>query len=128
MTAVSVALIIFNNPAEPMESRFARNMENFNEMISLCIIYMMMAMSDGNSDVHSRQIYGKFFIGVVCLYLGVHLSVLLTDICYKIKLKLKRKFACLRNKDPVEEKKSQRKIKNNLELSRKRARGAQARL
>lgn len=128
MTSVSVALIIFNNLAEPLESRFARNMENFNEMISLCIIYLMMAMSDGNPDVHSRQIYGKCFIGVVCVYLGVHMPVLLVDVCSKIKLKLKSKFACLRNKDPVEEKKKQDKMKRDLELSKKRARGAQARL
>lgn len=75
-----------------MESRFATNMENFNEMIALNVLYLMMSLSDGNPDVAVRQIFGGFFIGVICLYLGVHISLLFIDVCYKVKLAIKKKL------------------------------------
>ena len=94
MCMISVALIIFNNLAQPMESRFATNMENFNEMIALCVLYIMMSLSDGNPNVAVRQVFGTFFIGVICLYLGVHISLLFIDVCYKVKFAIKKKCSC----------------------------------
>ena len=86
MCMISVALIIFNNLARPMDSAFATNMENFNEVIALCVIYCVMSLSDANPDVVSRQIYGTCFIALIGVYLTVHISILLSDVCYKIKL------------------------------------------
>ena len=100
MCMMSVALIIYNNLAQPLKSRFATNMENFNEMVALTVLYLMMSMSDGNPDVEVRQIFGGFFIGVVCFYLGFHISLLFIDVFYKIKLAIKKKWPhfCLTKK------------------------------
>ena len=46
MTNLSVAMIIFIQWYEPLESNFDKNIETFNEVISLFTIYLMMAMSD----------------------------------------------------------------------------------
>lgn len=101
MCMISVALIIYNNLAQPMESRFATNMENFNEMIALGVLYIMMALSDGNPNVVTRQIFGGIFIGVVCFYLAVHISILFIDICYKVKFWFKKKNFCALKKTPL---------------------------
>ena len=92
MCMISVALIIFNNLARPLDSAFATNMENFNEVIALCVLYCVMSLSDANPDVVSRQIYGTCFIALIGVYLTVHISILLADVCYKIKLSLRKKM------------------------------------
>ena len=84
-----------------MESRFATNMENFNEMIALGVLYIMMALSDGNPNVVTRQIFGGIFIGVVCFYLAFHISILFIDICYKVKFWFKKKNFCALKKTPL---------------------------
>ena len=71
-----------------MESKFATNIETFNECIALCTIYLMMSMSDAVQDVEVRNFYGLGFIVVLSVYLAVHLIVLFGDVCYKIKAKL----------------------------------------
>ena len=92
MCMISVALIIFNNLARPMDSKFATNMENFNEVIALGVLYCVMSLSEANPDVVSRQIYGTGFIALIGVYLTVHISILLGDVCFKIKLSLKKKM------------------------------------
>ena len=87
MAMLSVAMIIFILWFRPMESNFVTNIETFNECIALCIIYLMMSMSDAVPDVEARSIYGQFFIVVISIYLGVHMVILFSDICYKIKLR-----------------------------------------
>ena len=70
--ATSLALLMILQLGQPMESRFANNMETFNEVITLCILYLLMTFSDFVPDPQTRNESGKAFIAVVCVYGAVH--------------------------------------------------------
>ena len=79
MTNSSVGMIIFLQWYEPFESRLDKNMETFNEVISLFTIYLMMGMSDAEPSAATRNIYGIFFIVVILFYLAVHMTNMCLD-------------------------------------------------
>ena len=84
----------------------------------------MMSLSDGNPDVSARQIFGGFFIGVICLYLGVHITLLFVDVCYKVKLAIKKKwprcFAKQKKGDIVEIKRERVQLEQSVYQCKKK--------
>ena len=86
---------------EPLESKFANNIETFNEVISTFIIYLMMCFSDFVNDLVMRNLLGKVFIAIVCLYAAVHIFFLIADMFYKVKLNLLRCFYRRCRKRPI---------------------------
>ncbi len=86
---------------EPLESKFANNIETFNEVISTFILYLLMCFSDFVNDPVMRNQLGKVFIAIACLYAAVHFFFLFIDLFYKIKLNLLRCFNRFCRKKPV---------------------------
>ena len=69
-----------------MDSNFALYIETFNEVITVFTLYLMMSFTDAEPDVGIRNaIYGGFFIGVIGIYLCVHLTILFADVCKQLK-------------------------------------------
>lgn len=69
-----------------MDSNFALYVETFNEIITVFTLYLMMSFTDAEPDVGTRNsIYGGFFIGVIGIYLCVHLTILFADVCKQLK-------------------------------------------
>ncbi len=51
----------------------------------------MMAMSDAVKTATERDMYGSYYIAVICFYLAVHIGNLLIDQCYKCKFLARKK-------------------------------------
>lgn len=84
---------------KPLESRFANNIETFNEVISTFVLYLLMCFSDFLDDPMMRNELGKVFIGIVLVYVAVHFYFLFVDLFVKVRLNLLRLFnRCCRKK------------------------------
>ena len=88
---VSTMMIIFLQQVRPLESDFVTNMETFNEVSSLFILYLVMSFTDV-VDAEMRNMYGKCYIVLICLYIAVHLFFLLQESLYKLRLTIRRKL------------------------------------
>jgi hypothetical protein len=78
MFLTSQALICYILWFRPFETKFVTNIEIFNELSNLGTLYLMLAFSDAEPNVGTRnEIYGNMFIGIVCIYLFVHVSLML---------------------------------------------------
>ena len=75
-----------------MESRFANNMELFNEVTTVWVLYTVMCFSDYVVDPIGRSICGWAFIGVVILFLAIHILLLIGSTCKAVFLSLHRRF------------------------------------
>ena len=84
-------MIIFLQQVRPLESDFVTNMETFNEVSSLFILYLVMSFTDV-VDAEMRNMYGKCYIVAICLYIAVHLFFLLQESLYKLRLAIRRKL------------------------------------
>ena len=76
----STCIIILLQWNRTLTSNFATNMETFNEVISLIILYILLCFSDWVPDPETRNDCGKVFIAVVGFYLLVHIYQLLADV------------------------------------------------
>ena len=86
----SVFMVIYLQWSRPLDSRFANNMETFNEVISLFTLYLLMCFSDFISDPMIRSLCGKAFIAVVCLYAAVHIFLLFHGVYQQIRFLCKK--------------------------------------
>ena len=96
--ATSIAMIILLQYARPLESNFATNLETFNELITLNLLYMILTFSDWVPDEALRSECGKVFIAFVCLYCVVHIYFLLVEAILSIRHSIRRKYYARRNK------------------------------
>ena len=94
----SCLMVIYLQWSRPLDSRFANNMETFNEVISMFTLYLLMCFSDFISDPMIRSLCGKAFIAVICFYAAVHIFFLfhgvyqqIRTLCKKCYMKLFRK-------------------------------------
>ena len=86
----SLLMIILVHWARPLESGWATWVETFNEVIALMILYLLMNFSDFTPDVALRYRLGFVYIGTLCLFSVLHLSKMLYDVFYKLKLLIRR--------------------------------------
>ncbi len=108
--AISQALITYMWWFRPMDSNFALYIETFNEVITVFTLYLMMSFTDAEPDVGVRNsIYGGFFIAVIGVYVCVHLTILFSDVCKKIKDACSNLFKKLCRKKPEEKKRIEKK-------------------
>ena len=91
-------MIILVGWYRPLESDFSNNMEIFNEMITLQVLYLMMCFSDFVLDPEIRSFCGLAFIVVVCLYAAVHIFFLLSNVYAQIRHLIRKKYYARRNK------------------------------
>ena len=94
----SAGLIILVGWYRPLESNFANNMEMFNEVITLFILYLMMCFSDFVLDPETRSFCGFGFIAVICLYAFTHILFLIINVCLQIRHTIRSKYYARRNK------------------------------
>ena len=82
MMLTSQGLIMYILWFRPFESKFLLGIETFNEITNLFTLYLMMAFSDAEPNVETRNsFYGNSFIAVLIVYLTVHLSLMILDVC-----------------------------------------------
>ena len=62
-----------------------------NEIAILLILYTLMCFTDFVPDALTRYDMGKVFILLVSLYLLVHISLLIFDLCRNLRLHLRKK-------------------------------------
>ena len=94
----SIGLIILVGWYRPLVSSFANNMELFNEIITLCTLYLMMCFSDFVVDPETRSLCGFSFIAVICLYAATHIFFLLTSVYRQMRHLIRSKYYARRNK------------------------------
>jgi len=68
-----------------MASKFANNMETFNEITNIFLMYHLQCFCDFVPDAQKRSEIGKSFIVFTALNLAVHLYFLGRDFCHKMK-------------------------------------------
>ena len=73
-----------------MVSPLANRIEIINELTILVLTYGHLLFTDYMPEPETRNVVGVFYIGVILLNVGIHLIVLIIDICFK------GKFACRR--------------------------------
>ena len=96
----TVFVIILLQWSRPLESNFATNMETFNEVITLLVIYLLMCFSDFVGDPTMRNECGKAFIAIVIFYALVHITFLFKDVIAKLILSCRKCFLrCKKNKN-----------------------------
>ena len=95
---VSVGLVIFMGWFRPLDTRFANNMEMFNEIITLCALYLMLCFSDFVGDPETRSFCGIAFISVICLYAANHILFLVINVCMQVRHLIRTRYYANRNK------------------------------
>ena len=95
---VSVSMMILLQWARPLDSALANNMETFNEVATLLVLYLLMCFSDFVASPETRNDCGKVFIALVAIYAIVHFAVLFSDIYTKIRLSIRKKYYNYRNR------------------------------
>ena len=82
---ISVFMVILIGWFRPLDSKFANNIEIFNEIISIFTLYMMMCFSDFVPKAEDRSNIGIYFISILGVYAFVHFTFLFLDLGAKIK-------------------------------------------
>ena len=68
----------------PIATRFANNLETFNEVTLLLLTYLAWCFSDFVSQPETRNDLGFWFIGISLGNICVHISIMLFDSLKKI--------------------------------------------
>ena len=92
----SVWVIIMLQWWKPMEDKYSTNMETFNECCMIALLYTMMMFSDFVGEPEMRSFLGIWYIGTVCAFAAVHLSIMLAVMCKDLHRRYKR-WSILRN-------------------------------
>ena len=88
----STFMIILLQWSNLLESKLAKNMETFNEVITLLTLYLLMCFCDFVGDAETRAECGKGFIAVLIFYASVHMYLLFGDVFGKIRHKIRKKY------------------------------------
>ena len=88
----SKLIVILVGWYRPFDTAFANNMELFNELVSLGSLYLMMSFSDAVGDPKTRSYYGYAFIGLMGVYVAVHIGFLVYDLVLQVRQACRRKY------------------------------------
>ena len=94
----TVLMVILLQWSKPLATDFANNMETFNEVITLLVLYLLMCFSDFIVDPVVRDKCGKVYIAILIFYALVHIVLLFQDVCSKLVYKLRKIYYAKRNK------------------------------
>ena len=73
----------------------------------LVLLYCMILFSDYVPDPEARNFCGFAYIGLVSIFAGVHLSILLGGMVCDLVTKIRRKYILYKNKKAFEKKKKE---------------------
>ena len=110
----SVLVMILLQWTRPLESNFATNMETFNEVITLLVLYLLMCFSDFVGDPTMRNECGKAFIAIVVFYALVHITFLFWDVFAKLILSCRKCYYRRKHKKHLAKRANRRKMRYEL--------------
>ena len=100
--AISTTMMIFLQWSEPLESKFATNMETFNEFTTLNVLYLVMCFSDFVGDAITRNKMGFVFIGILSFNVLVHMVNLVVRTILQFRLRIRRAWHAFWVKEALE--------------------------
>jgi len=71
---------------KPLESTLANNLETFNEILTLALLYQVMLFSNFQPDLDMREGIGHFTIGMISFHALVHLFFMLQQSCIDMRM------------------------------------------
>jgi len=74
-----------------MESKFTNTMETINEVVTVLVVYTIMCFTAFVPDPTTRRLVGFAQIGVICLYMGMHLIMMLAEQLKKLYWWIRRR-------------------------------------
>ena len=77
-------MLVFIGWHRPLQSNFANNMEILNEMTILFALYLVMCYTDFVGEPETRNICGWAFIGVISIFLSIHIIFLFGGACKSV--------------------------------------------
>ena len=83
-----------------MESKFDNNMELLNELATMAALYMVMMFTDFVGDPATRNTCGWAFIGVMALFLAIHLLFILGSTCKALCKAIRLCYTKLKKEEP----------------------------
>ena len=84
-------MIIYFGFVWPFESHTITKLEIFNEIAAVCLCYFMLCFTDWIERARTRYIVGWVFIGIICLHLSTHLTLLIYNSISVMKEKRRQK-------------------------------------
>lgn len=87
--AITTTMIIFLQWGQPLETRFATNMETFNECTTLFVLYVVLSFSDFVGEPETRNQMGFVLIGIISTNVLVHIINLVVRLILEIKNKIR---------------------------------------
>ena len=88
--AFTTFMLFFLQWVRPLESKFDRLMESFNEFMTLTVLYLLMYFSDFNPDPDFKNSLGFVYIADVVIFTAVHLGFMMVETFRKAVLFFKR--------------------------------------
>lgn len=82
---ISLALCIYLQWYEPMDSKLATNLETFNELTVLIMTYFLFCFNDFVPDANTRSQLGHYYTSVTLFNVTVHLIIMLASSLQSIK-------------------------------------------
>ena len=74
----------------PFETALANRLEIFTECVTLGALYTLMLFTDFVPEAQTRYMCGVYFIGLLMVYLAVHLIVILRESSFNVLVRLRR--------------------------------------
>ena len=84
-----LCMIILLQWFRPFDDAFSNNVETFNELITMMILYMLFLFTDFVGKPDTRRLLGFAYIGVILVYSLVHLTILFSDSYRKVKKRIR---------------------------------------
>ena len=88
-------MIIFIQWYAPYESKYANNMETFNEFTIVLLNYLLMCFSDFVPSASTRHDIGFFYISIGLGNISVHVLIIIGALFVALRTCLRRKGKCL---------------------------------
>ena len=85
-----------------MESKFTNKMVLLNEVTTVWILYTVMCFTDYVTDPATRNIIGWAFIGVLGVFLAIHLMFLFGSTCKSLYRSLHRCYYTKQRENAME--------------------------
>ena len=91
-------MIIFIQWHLPFDSKYANNIETFNECSIILMNYLLMCFSDFVPLAQTRHDIGFFYIGIGLGNIAVHIFIIIGALIIAFRGYLRRKGKCLPKK------------------------------
>ena len=90
--SISLFIVIYLQWYKPLESRFANNIETFNEMTALALTYFLFCFTDFVPEPETRNDLGSYYNYVSFSNIGVHIVIMLSVSFSQVKLSCRKRY------------------------------------